>query len=52
MLSFLRILAILAALCFPQVLSLGATDEYRDADVEQSGYLWVKPFRLANNMPI
>lgn len=39
MLLFLRALAILAALCISKVLGLGDTDEYRDADPQQSGYL-------------
>jgi hypothetical protein len=32
-------LAIWATTCFRQVLAVASYDEYRDADVEQSGYL-------------
>ncbi|PSS14960.1 hypothetical protein M430DRAFT_51625 [Amorphotheca resinae ATCC 22711] len=34
-----RVLAVLTALCISQTLGVAPTDEYRDADVEQSGYL-------------
>jgi hypothetical protein len=31
--------AVWATICFRQVLAVASYDEYRDADVEQSGYL-------------
>jgi len=37
--SFLSAAVVLAAAFFPTVIALDPTDEYRDADIEQSGYL-------------